>query len=59
MKNNELEKVGGTLNVARLRGYSKIEVLVAILLYVSKPFYIISNACDKVEWTQNSRKVWR
>ena len=23
------------------------------------PIYIMSNACDKVEWTQKSKKIWR
>ena len=58
-KKNDLDKVRGTLKVAHLKGDSKIEGLVTISLYDSKWFYMISNACDKVEWTQKSRKIWR
>ena len=58
-KKNELEKVRGIPKVANLKGDDKIKGLVALSLYDSKPFYIMSNACDKVEWTQKSRKIWR
>ena len=58
-KKNEIEKVRGTLKVAHLKGDDKIKGLVALSLYDSKPFYMMSNACDKVEWTQKSRKIWR
>ena len=56
-KKNELEKVRGTLKVAHLKGDDKIRGLVALSLYDSKLFHMMSNTCDKVEWTQKSRKI--
>ena len=58
-KKNGIQRVRGTLKVAHLKGYNKIKGLVALSLYDSNPFYMMSNACDKVEWAQKSRKIWR
>ena len=49
----------GTLKVAHLKGDSKIDGLVALSYYDSKPFYMMSNAIDCIEWLKKRRKVWR
>ena len=54
-KKNEHEKVRGILNFVHLKGDNTIKGLVTLFLYDSKPFYLTSNACDKVEWTQKRR----
>ena len=50
-RKTELEKVRGTLKVAHLKGDNKITGLIAVSLYDLKPFYMMTNACDKVQWT--------
>lgn len=49
----------GTLKVAHLKGDSTIDGLLAISYYDSKPFYMMSNATNCIEWIQKKRKVWR
>ena len=52
-----IEKVRGTLKVARLVGDSGCE-LVAACLYDIKPVYLLSSSCEKVEWVRKTRKLW-
>ena len=47
-----------TLKVATLKGDPSISGIVALSLYGSKPFYLISNACEVVKWNKMIRKVW-
>ena len=54
----DLEKARGTLKAAQLVGDPKIEGLVSLSLYDSKPFYMMTMACEKVEWVLKSRKLW-
>ena len=49
----------GTLRVAHLKGDSKIDGLVALSYYYSKPFYMMSNSTDCIKWIKKQRKVWR
>ena len=58
-RKTDLEQVRGTLKVAHLKGDDKIKGLVAISYYDSKPFYMLTNACGKVEWLEKTRKIWR
>ena len=58
-KKNELEKVRGTLKVTHFKGVDKIKRSFVLSLYDSNPFYMMSNAYDKVECIQKSRKIWR
>ena len=58
-KKSDLEKCRGTLKVAHLRGDDKIKGLVALSYYDSKPFYMLTNACEKVEWLEKTRRIWR
>jgi hypothetical protein len=44
-----LEQARGTLKVAHLKGDEKIPGLIALSYYDSKPFYMLSNACEKVQ----------
>ena len=46
------------MKAAVLVGDSSCPSLVATSLYDSKPVYLISNACDTVEWTKKERKLW-
>ena len=39
-------------------GDSIIEGLVSLSLYDLKPFYMMTMACEKVEWTLKNRKLW-
>ena len=55
-KREDVEKARGTLKVAHLKGYSNIDGLIAILLYDTKPFYMLSNASEKVEWKKKEKK---
>ena len=41
----------------RIIGNSKCEYLVMRYLYDSKPVYLISNACKKVEWIKKNIKI--
>lgn len=52
-------KYQGTLKVAHLKGDDKLKGLVVLSYYDSKPFCMLTNACDKVEWLQKTRKIWR
>ena len=47
---DDLARVRGTLKVAKLVGDDDMPALVAISLYATKPFYMLSNACDTVKW---------
>ena len=60
-KKEDLLVTRGTMKAAVLVGDSSCPSLVAASLYDSKPVYLISNACNKVEWTKKERKrnyVW-
>ena len=57
-KKADLEKARGTLKTAQLVGDPKIEGLVLLSLYDSKPFYMMTMACEKIEWVLKSRKLW-
>ena len=57
-RKDNLEKARGTLKTAQLVGDSKIEGLVSLSLYDLKPFYMMTMACEKVEWTLKNRKLW-
>ena len=54
----ELERVRGTLKTAQLLGDSKCEGLVVCMLYNSKPFYMMTLATEKVEWSLKERNLW-
>ena len=56
-KKDELEKVRGTLKVAVLDGDPSCKV-VAASLYDTKPVYIVSTSCEKVEWIKKERKLY-
>lgn len=57
-KKSELEQVRHTVKAAVLRNDSVCKNLVAVSVYDTKPVYLLSNACEKVEWTTKKRKVW-
>ena len=57
-KKEDLLLTRGTMKAAVLVGDSSCPSLVATSLYDSKPVYLISNACDTVEWTKKERKLW-
>ena len=57
-KKENLLSTRGTVKAAQLIGDSTCKGLVAVSFYDSKPVYLISNACDKVQWTRKERKIW-
>ena len=54
----DLEKARGTLKAAQLVGDPKINGLISLSLYDSKPFYMMTMTCEKVEWILKNRKLW-
>ena len=54
----EKAKVRWTLKVAHLKGDSNIPGLVALSLYNTKPFYFITNTCEKIKLQKKARSVW-
>ena len=55
---DEIIKAKWTLKVATLTGDPAIPGLVAMSLYDTKPFYLISNSCESVKWFRKIRKVY-
>ena len=56
-KKENIERACGFLKVAHLKGDSNIDGLIAISLYDTKPFYMLSNASVKVEWKKKKTNV--
>ena len=54
----DLLRQQGTLKAAVLTGDPECKGLVAASLYDTKPVYLISSACKKVEWRKKERKLW-
>lgn len=50
-------KAKWTIKVSTLNGDAVIPGIVALLLYTSKPFYFMSNTCEKIKWKQTTRQV--
>ena len=48
----------GTVKASILVGDSKCSGIVTLSFYDSDSVYFISNACEKIEWTQKNRKLW-
>ena len=61
IKKEDLLKVGGggTMKASVLTGDPSCTNLVAASLYDTKPVYLLSNACDKIEWTKKDKLLWR
>ena len=55
----ERERARGTLKVAHLKCESQLDGLLAISYYDSKPFYMMTNATEKIEWIKKKQKVFR
>lgn len=55
---SNLEKVRNTVKVAVLKGDEVIKDLVAVSIYDTKPVYLLSNACERVEWVSKEKKVF-
>ena len=47
-----------TLKVAYLKGDSSVPGMVAFFLYDSKPFYFITNTCDRIKWEKKTKLVF-
>ena len=54
----DLLRQRGTLKAAVLTGDSECKKLVAASIYDTKPIYLISSACEKVEWKKKECKLW-
>ena len=52
-----IARVRGTVKVAKLKDDSSMPSLIAVSIYDVKPFYFLSNQCEKLEWTKKTRKV--
>ena len=48
-----------TLKVVHLKGDTEAQVLLALLYYGSKPFYMMTNSYPKTEWRKKKKDVWR
>jgi hypothetical protein len=57
-RKSDLEKVRHTVKVAVLKGDSVCTDLVCVSIYDSKAVCILTNACEKIEWTPKRKKVW-
>ena len=57
-KKKELLRHRVTLKAAVLIGEPKCKYLVVISLYDTKPVYLLSNAYEKIQWTNKERKWW-
>ena len=55
---DELARVRGTLKVAKLVGDEKLQGLVAVSLYDTKPVYVLTNAIEQVKWIQKDRQLY-
>ena len=55
---NELLRHRGNLKAAVLTGDPKCKDLVVVSLYATRPVYLLSNACEKIQWTKKERKLW-
>ena len=54
----DIEQARGTLKTAEMVGDTKCKGLLAISLFDSKPFYMMTMAYEKVEWRLKKRKLW-
>ena len=55
---DKIEKARGTLKVAMFVGDKKIQGLVALSYYDTKPFYMLTNAAENVEFVTKKRKIF-
>ena len=55
---NEVERVQNTIEVAVLEGDTKVNDLVAISYYDSKPCYFSSTAIDEVSWVTCGKQIY-
>ena len=53
-KKEELESVRGTVKAAILKNDSRCNGMVMLSYYDSKPVYLLSNACEKIVWSEIS-----
>lgn len=49
-KKEDIIRAKWTVKAAVLKGDPMVPGMVAISIYDSKPFYMISNACEQVKW---------
>ena len=57
-RKEDIAKQRWTLKVAGLEGDPEIPGLVCTSLYDSKPFYMMSNACEEIKWEKKTREVY-
>ena len=57
-KEKELLRLIGTLKAVVLTGDPKCKDIVLVSLYDAKPVYLLSNACEKIQWTKKEQKLW-
>ena len=51
----EKAKARWPLKVAHLKNDSNVPGMAALSLYGSKPFYFISNTCDRIKWEKKTK----
>ena len=56
---SDKEKARGKFKVALMKGDSGVQGLLSLSYYYSKPFYMMTNAIEKVQWIKKKRKVFR
>ena len=58
VKKDEIEKVRGTIKVAKLKNDKHCNGMVMASFYDNKPVYVITNAAEVIEWVKKERKVY-
>ena len=57
-RKEDLQRQRGTLKVAQLVNDPECSGFISLSLYDQKPVYLLSNACNNIEWVQKERIVW-
>ena len=57
-KKVELLRHRGTLKADVITGDPNCKDLVVVSLYDTNPVYVISNACENIQWTKKEQKLW-
>ena len=57
-RKEDLQRQRGTLKVAQLVNDPACDGFLALSLYDQKPVYLLTNACNNVEWIKKERSCW-
>ena len=57
-KKEDLARTHGNFKVAELVGDAKSPGVISMLLYDTKPVYLIIVACEEIKWLKKDRKLF-